>query len=60
MIVNEDRLYRALGMVVALTNKRREGFSLPEDATVWADVIRNFAAIDEEDLIGLVAMVPDT
>lgn len=47
----DDRLYRALGMAVAIAaGARRKDATLPGDATVWADMIRIFAEMTDEEI----------
>ncbi|PDT24464.1 hypothetical protein [Rhizobium hidalgonense] len=51
---DSEKLYRALGMAVALAGARRPGMPLMADAGAWADLIRNFAEISDQEASELV------
>lgn len=50
-----ERLYRSLGMVVALATKPRDGSKIPEDATIWAGLIKTFAEMTETEANAVLA-----
>lgn len=50
-----ERLYRSLGMVVALATKPRDESATPEDATIWAGLIKTFAEMTEAEVNTVLA-----
>lgn len=50
MQIDDAKLYRALGMAVALAGARREGVPLPADALAWENLIRSFAEMTNEQM----------
>lgn len=49
IMISEEKLYRALGMAVALTKFAGDGI-ITDDAKVWADQIRNFAELSDDQI----------
>lgn len=45
----DDRLYRSMGMAVALSGKRTQE-SITDDSRVWCGLIKNFAELSDDDL----------
>ncbi|MCZ7488213.1 hypothetical protein [Rhizobium rhizogenes] len=45
----DDKLYRALGMVVSLSGKRTQD-SITEDSRLWSGLIKNFSELSDDDL----------
>jgi len=54
-----EKMYRALGMAVALAGARRPGMPLPADAGAWADMIRTFAEISDHEANELINCPPE-
>ncbi len=44
-----ERLYRALGMAVALAGCRTQA-SVTDDARIWSGLIRNFAELSDQQI----------